>query len=45
MVQDGTVQPPPLLEEGTILLKEKRKLWPFGGSKDDDGGKFKRGIE
>lgn len=46
--KDGTVQPPSLLEEGTLLLEEKQRWWPFGGSgssgPDDIGGNFKRDL-
>ena len=41
--QDGTVVPPPVLEEGTVLLKEKRSWWPFAGQPKDEGGPFKPG--
>jgi hypothetical protein len=42
IAKDGTVQPPPVLEEGALLLEEKNRWWPFGKS-EDGGGKFKRG--
>jgi hypothetical protein len=35
--------PPPVLEEGTVLLKEKRSWWPFAGQPKDEGGPFKPG--
>jgi hypothetical protein len=44
-LQDGRVEPPAFLEEGQLALQRKWKLWPFGGSTDDTGGKFKRGME
>ena len=44
-IQDGKIQLPPILEEGTVEVEEKRRLWPWGGSSEDGGGKFKRGIE
>ena len=37
------VTPPPVLEEGSVLLNEKRSWWPFAGQAKDEGGKFKRG--
>lgn len=40
--QDGTVQPPPVLEEGALLLQNKQRWWPFGNP-PEGGGKFKRG--
>lgn len=43
--QDGTISPPTFLEEGYVGAEEKRRLWPFGNDRGDDGGKFKRGIE
>jgi hypothetical protein len=40
--QDGTVQPPPVLEEGALLLQDKKRWWPFGNP-PEGGGKFERG--
>ncbi len=42
-LQDGEVQGPPELEEGIIQLERKKRLWPFGGRKDDFGGPLQRG--
>lgn len=42
VLQDGTVQPPPVLEEGALLLQEQKRWWPFGNP-PEGGGKFERG--
>ena len=41
--QDGMVTPPPILEEGSVLLNEKRSWLPFAGQSKDEGGTFKPG--
>ena len=41
--QDGMVTPPPILEEGSVLLNEKRSWLPFAGQPKDEGGTFKPG--
>jgi hypothetical protein len=42
VAKDGTVQPPPVLEEGALLLQEQKRWWPFGNP-PEGGGKFERG--
>ena len=43
-LQDGTPTPPRMLEEGGVILREKRNWWLFGKPKDY-GGPLQRGIE
>ncbi|KAK9820037.1 hypothetical protein WJX72_005356 [[Myrmecia] bisecta] len=43
VTKDGEIGPPAVLEEGALLLDEKRSLWPFG-QKNDGGGPYKRGM-
>ena len=42
MLQDGKLQGPPMLEEGTIDLEKKKSFWPFSDS-SDFGGPLQRG--
>ncbi|KAK9842037.1 hypothetical protein WJX81_005422 [Elliptochloris bilobata] len=41
---DGKVAPPRMLEEGGVVLQEKRGWWPFGKPKDS-GGPLQAGNE
>jgi hypothetical protein len=44
LLQDGTLLPPPELEEGIIHLERKKSWWPFGGGDEKDfGGPLQRG--
>ena len=42
--QDGKPTPPRMLEEGGVVLREKRDWWLFGKPKDF-GGPLQRGME